>query len=146
MSTSSLRPSSLGFVLLLSLSGVSCGSIPTAKYDTFEFPAKFAFVSPATRPFQPLGWVRSKVNYQSLDPGREETTLCKNFYNKAIRQLVDIAKEKGADAVVEVKSVVFLENGRREAYTTPECSDDGFEGQILVQGIAVKWKKISDPP
>ena len=52
-----------------------------------------------------------------------------------------MARHQGADAVVDIKSVVFLENGKQETYSTPECSDDGFEGQILLQGVAIKWKK-----
>ncbi len=141
MNTSNLR----GFAIALISLNTACGSIPQAKYESFEFPSNLAFVNKINRPFQSLGWVRAKVNFQSLDPNHEELALCRNYYHKAIRQLVDMAKKKGADAVVEVKSIVFLEDGRREAYPTPECSDDGFEGQILVQGIAVQWQKENDP-
>ena len=138
MNTSNLK-------VQLALAGAAllsgCGTVPQAKYETFEFPSSSAFVKKVERPFKSLGWVKSKVNFQSLDPGHEENTLCNNYYNKAVRELVETAREKGADAVIEVKSVVFLEDGRREVYATPECSDDGFEGQILLQGIAVQWKK-----
>lgn len=121
--------------------------MPTQRFEIFEFPNQFAFAqaSSVKRPFEPLGWVRSKVNFQSLDVTRDEAILCRNYYNKAVKQLVDTAKQKGADAVVDIKSVVFLEDGRRELYSTPECSDDGFEGQILVQGVAIKWKKEPEP-
>ena len=122
------------------LGWVGCSSVPAPKYEQYAFPKKAAFIKKSDRPHENLGWVRAKVNYQSLDPGREEGSLCQNYYNKAVKQLVDFAKEKGGDAVVEIKSVVFLEDGRREEYTTPDCSDDGFEGQILLQGLAVKWK------
>jgi hypothetical protein len=33
-----------------------------------------------------------------------------------------------------------VDDGKSETYKTPECSDDGGEGQILTQGVAVKWK------
>ncbi len=86
-----------------------------------------------------------------MDPGSETIeegisegkTLCANYYNKAVNSLVEAARRKGADAVIDVKSVVFLEDGRKEEYQTPECADDGMEGQILTQGIAVKWKAAS---
>ncbi len=135
------RSIALLFLLPFSLMTAGCGSIPQSKYEAFHFPSNQAYITKVSRPFKPLGWVHSKVNFQSLDPNREEAALCKNYYNKAIGELVDIAKDKGADAVIDVKSVVFLEDGRRETYPTPECSDDGFEGQILVQGIAVQWER-----
>jgi hypothetical protein len=119
-----------------------CGSIPQASYESFEFPSHSAYTKKIDRPFQSLGWVRSKVNFQSLDANREEASLCKNYYNKSVRELVETAKTKGADAVINIQSIVFLEDGRKEAYITPECSDDGFEGQILTQGLAVKWEKV----
>jgi hypothetical protein len=110
------------------------------KHDKFRYP-KEAYVEVPKRAFTPMGMVRSKVNFTSLDPNHLEVAeLCKNYYNKAVAELVKIAKGKGADAVIEVKSVTFLEDGRVETYKTPECSDDGGEGQILAQGVAVKWK------
>lgn len=138
-----MNPRHLGWALSCTLLG--CGTIPEARYESFEFPNKNAFITAVKRPFQPLGWVKAKVNFQSFDPNREESALCKNYYNKAVRQLVQAALSKGADAVVDVKSVVFLEDGRQETYPTAECSDDGFEGQILLQGVAVKWKKEQKP-
>ena len=51
-----------------------------------------------------------------------------------------MAKKQGGDAVIDLKSVVYLEDGRREMYPSAECSDDGIEGQVLCQGIAIKWK------
>lgn len=118
---------------------VGCSTLPDPHHKEYSFPSQ-AFVGDVKRPYKALGLVRSRVNFQSLDPSREESDLCKNYYGKAVRQLLEIAKGKGADAVIDVKSVVFLEDGHHELYSTPECSDDGMEGQILTQGIAVKWK------
>jgi hypothetical protein len=118
-----------------------CATVPEPKFDKFSYPKGYAFVGDVQRPYTALGPVRSKVDYGSLDPSREEKMLCHNYYNKSVRELVRFAKKQGADAVINVESVVFLEDGRRETYKTPECSDDGSEGQILTQGIAVKWKK-----
>lgn len=123
--------------LLAAASG--CATIPEPKFHQYTFP-KNAYVGDVQRPYTILGPVRSKVDYQTLDPNHEEKDLCHNYYNKAVRDLVKYAKKQGADAVVDVKSVVFLVDGRTESYPTPECSDDGGDGQVLTQGVAVKWK------
>jgi hypothetical protein len=120
----------------------ACTTLPKPKHDKFRYP-KDAYVETPKRAYVPVGTVRSKVNFTSLDPNHEETELCKNYYNKAVAELVKFAHAKGADAVIDVKSVVFLEDGRVETYKTPECSDDGGEGQILAQGTAIRWKPES---
>jgi hypothetical protein len=127
-------------VVLVTVAG--CATLPTPKHKDYSFPEEKAFFGNVKRPYETLGLVRSKVNFQTLDPNREETELCRNYFNKAVRDLVEFSKKKGGDAVIDVKSVVFLEDGRHELYSTPECSDDGMEGQILAQGIAVKWKIV----
>jgi hypothetical protein len=118
--------------------------VPEPQHKSYHFPKGKAFVEGVKRPYKVLGVVRAKVNFPTLDPMREEVDLCKNYYFKAVKDLVSSADEQEADAVVDVRSVVFLADGRREVYPTPECSDDGLEGQILVQGLAVKWEKIPD--
>ncbi len=118
--------------------------MPEPQHKSYHFPKGKAFVEGVKRPYKVLGVVRAKVNFPTLDPMREEVDLCKNYYFKAVKDLVSSADEQEADAVVDVRSVVFLADGRREVYPTPECSDDGLEGQILVQGLAVKWEKIPD--
>jgi hypothetical protein len=123
---------------------VRCSTLPTPKYQDYSFPSGEAFFGDAKQAYQPLGLVRAKVNYQSLDPGREEGDLCKNYFNKAVQDLVKMAHEKGGDAVIDVKSVVFFESGENQLFPTPECSDDGFEGQVLAQGIAIQWKKLRE--
>jgi len=117
----------------------ACSSLPNPKHKEYEFPQETAFFGDVKRPYQTLGLVRAKVNYQTLDPNREESELCRNYFNKSVRDLVKFSKDKGGDAVIKVQAVVFLQNGKSELYTTPECADDGFEGQVLTQGIAIKW-------
>ncbi len=128
---------------LLSLIGVvgivACSTLPSTSKKVYSFPKEAAFIGNVKRSYKTLGLVRAKVNYPSLDPAREEAELCQNYFNKAARDLIHMAKEKGGDAVIDLKSVVFLEDGRQETYSTPECSDDGMEGQVLAQAIAVKW-------
>jgi hypothetical protein len=113
--------------------------MPKPQFTRFHFP-KDAYIEPVKRPYTVIGTVRSKVNFTSLDAARDENELCKNYYNKAVADLVKYAKAKQGDAVIDVRSVVFLETLQAEMYKTPECSDDGGEGQILAQGTAVKWK------
>ena len=120
---------------------VGCSSMPTPEHKSYRYPTGKAFVEAVKRPYRVIGMVRAKVNFPTLDPMHEESDLCKNYYFKAVKDLVSSASEKEADAVLEVRSVVFLADGRKEVYSTPECSDDGLEGQILVQGLAVQWEK-----
>ncbi len=124
-----------------------CTTLPSHRHKTYVFPYKEAFIHhpSAAQPYKTLGLVRSKVNFSSLDPNREESELCQNYYYKSVRDLVSFSKDKGGDAVIEVKSVVFLEDGRHETYSTPECADDGIESQILTQGIAIKWLPKKPP-
>ncbi len=129
----------LGVAVTWAMILVSCSTLPERKVEKFKFP-KNAYLNDTRRPYTVLGPVRSKVDYTSLDDAHEENQLCNNYFNKAVRDLIKYAKIQGGDAVIDVSSVVFLEDGRRETYKTPECSDDGGEGQILTQGIAVKWK------
>lgn len=107
----------------------------------YAFP-KEAFIGEPDRPYEALGLVRTRVNFPSLDPRHDESQLCANYFNKAARDLLNRAREQGGDAVIDIKSVVFLIDGRSEVHPTPECSDDGAEGQVLAQGIAVKWKQV----
>jgi hypothetical protein len=135
-------PSTL-LLLLLSACVCSCTSLPAPKHKEYSFPRKVAFLEEElTRPHKVIGTVRARQDFATLDPNREEESLCKNYYNKAVRELARQAHEKGADAVKGVRSVVFFENGKSELHKSPECSDEGDEGQVLVQGSAIKW----DPP
>lgn len=123
---------------------VSCATLPTPPFRTYAFPKEKAFLSSQEKPsraYEVLGVVRSKVHYPSLDPLREESFLCQNAFHRSVQQLLEYAQKKGGDAVIQVESVVFLKDGSQERYPTAECADDGAEGQVLTQGIAVRWKK-----
>lgn len=131
------RVPALVFLLL----AAGCASRPAViQHPVFSFPKESAFTDDVTRPYEVLGQVRARVDFPSLDSNREIEDLCKNYFHKGVRQLVKFAREKGGDAVIGVRSIVFLEDGRREEYPRAECSDDGAEGQLLAQGIAVRWK------
>lgn len=127
----------------------SCSSLPEPKFTRYEFPAKSVFIDDVTPPrkYETLGLVRTRVNYNTLNPDREEADLCRNAYNKAARDLLRIARRDAkGDAVIEVRSVVFFLDGTTKLYKTPECSDDGGEGQILLQGIAIRWPVVTPSP
>lgn len=126
--------------VMIGVGSLACTSMPEVHHKSYTFPKDKAFVGDVKRPYEKLGMVRAEVNFQSLDFSREEDDLCRNYYNKAVRDLVKLAEEKGAQAVIDVKSIVFYQDFRSQVYSTPECSDDGGEGQALVQGVAVVWK------
>jgi hypothetical protein len=138
----SARDSVIAVVVLVMASSWfgGCTSMPAIKHRSFTFPEKVAFVGDVERPYTVLGPVRSKVEFPSLDPLHEEGILCRNYYNQAVRKLARYAQKAGGDAVIDVRSVVFLADGRSETHPTPECSDDGESAQVLTSGIAVKWK------
>jgi hypothetical protein len=133
----------IGFLIgvFLSYSLIACSSLPSDNFKEYSFPTEHAFIGDVKRPYAAMGTVRAKVNYTSLDPSHEDSELCANYFNKAVRDMVHMAEEKGAQAVIDVKSVVFYEGGQREYYSKPECSDDGIEGQVLTEAIAIKWKE-----
>jgi hypothetical protein len=89
-----------------------------------------------------MGVVRATREYPTLHiemtPELEEA-YCKKAFSEAANQLLQSAKANGADAVADVHSVVFLADGRRESFDRPECTDDGEEGDVLVQGVAIQW-------
>lgn len=140
----SRRYSKFWVVILVSLLN-GCASLPEPKHDTFHFPKGKAYIEIPKRPYTVVGQVRSKVDYSAIEFQNWDnlrsgvSKLCVNYYNKAAKDLVKLAEDKGADAVIKVRSIVFLEDGRREEFSTPECAEDGQEGQILLQGLAVKW-------
>ena len=145
--------------LVASLVGLACGSgcvttMPTPSHDWTKFPKGQAFIGkpppegnpPVAREYKIVGTVRASVDFPTLDPVHEEQTLCQNYYNKAVRKLIDYAKENGGEAVIEVKSVTLSADGRMELHDTPECADEGGEGQVLVRGMAIKWLPKPEKP
>lgn len=128
-----------------------CASLPEPEYTKHEFPKKGVYVDlppeehQAGRKFEVLGIVKTKVNYGSMNPDKDEHELCRNYYNKAARDLLKRARrEAKGDAVIEVRSVVFFMDGLSKEYKTPECSDDGSEGQILLSGKVIRYSR-SEP-
>ena len=70
---------------------------------------------------------------------REFQRRCKLAFRGAAEKVLQIAREHGGDAVVKMRSVVFLADGRKEYLPSAECADDGDEGEALVEGMAVRW-------
>ena len=140
------------FLILSFVSLVSCVSVPDrANHPQYAFPEKGVYLELPTgalenRPYKTLGWVRAKSDWPTLDQDSYSQTLCKNYFNKASASLYKEAKKVGADAVVQVRSVVFTLDGKAEDHSTPECSDDGAVGEVLVRGIAIKFKPLEEKP
>jgi len=122
----------------------ACSSLPAPKQNRYSFPKASVYLGGMDHPYTVLGRVRTKVDFTSLDPNFEEDALCRNYFNKAANDLLERAKKNGGDAVIDMKSVVFLEDGRQQSFSTPQCADDGEEGQVLAQGIVIKWKNEAD--
>lgn len=134
------------FNFLFLFFSTACATLPSASFEKYEFPKGEAFVTTLpTRKFERVGQVRSqKVQYSTIgiEEDEENNTLCKNYFNKAVKQLVEYAKKKGADAVIEVKSVTQLMDGKIELHASPECYEDGVaEGQVITVGVAIKYIK-----
>jgi len=122
-----------------SLAVYGCSSMPQPKFEKYSFPKEDTFTGKPKKPFKVLGMVKSRVNFTTLDPNRDEQALCANYFNRAAELLLEYAKDAGGDAVADVRSVTFMMDGRSELYPRAECSDDGGEGQVLAQGVAIKW-------
>jgi len=121
---------------------------PVSTVPEQVMPASVYFGSPQ-RKYEVLGSVRASKTYPTLSQeltDEQEARLCKRAFFEAARELLKNARENGGDAVVDVHSVIFLADGRRETYDRPECTDDGDEGEALVQGIAVKWSVPAAAP
>jgi len=125
----------------------ACTSLPTPKVSRYAFPKDGVYLGEPDRPYEVLGIVRSQATWPTLLlPDSNEEALCRNHYNKAVKDLLKRARAAGGDAVASIKSVVFLATGKREEYTTPECSDDGESGEILLEGVAVRFKRPEPSP
>jgi len=132
-----------GAVAACVLGLVGCASLPQADLKRFEWPRDVYLGSPpAEREYEVLGQVRTKVDYPTLTAEHDDRKLCKNYFNKAAQDLLKRAQKAGGNGVVDVKSVVFLANGRTETYPRAECVDEGDEGQVAATGIAVRWKPL----
>jgi len=130
------------------LAGMGCSTLPAPKFKKYTFPEASVFVDgQPDRRFKVVGPVRVRVNFSSMDPEREEQELCRNYYNKGANDLFKRAKrDLHADAVIDVRSVVYFMDGKSKHYPTPECADDGNEGQILMEGKAIRYLPKPKPP
>lgn len=135
-------------VMLLLALDAGCASVSNGqkfeKVKRYVFPKSKAFVGNVERPYTIVGTIRTKVTYNSLNPLYDEQTLCVNFYNKGVHDLVMQAKKVGAEAVIKVQTVTYTPDGKFEVHQTPECTDDGEESEVLLEGVAVNWG--SAPP
>lgn len=128
----------------------ACASVPErTKHPHYLFPEKSVYLElpsglEESRPYKVLGWVKAKADWPTLDQDGYSQSLCRNYFNKASASLLKEAKKAGADAVIQVRSVVFTLDGRTEEHATPECSDDGAVGEVLVRGIAIKFKPLDE--
>lgn len=135
--------SKIALLALVAFAGSSCSStqtIPTPK-DTkiYGFPERTAFLTKPDRPYKVLGSVKAREEFLTLNMDGEELVACKNFFNKAVRQMVRDAKKAGGDAVVDVKSNVLHFDGTWASFPRAECADDGQEGQVLTSGVVIQW-------
>ena len=128
----------------------SCAtSLPEERHSNHSFPEKLVYVETPIgefkdRPFEVLGWVRTRAHFPTMEQDPNNPTLCRNYYNKAAGDLLKEAKKAKGDAVIKVRSVVILLDGKFEEHVTPECADDGAEGEILLKGVAIKWKPLPE--
>jgi hypothetical protein len=117
-----------------------CASLPDSQYQKIPFPKKHAHLS-ETPPFpaEILGVVRAKISFPTTDPEHELEELCLSAFNQGAHDLIKKAKKtyKTATDVIGIQSIVFFLDGTKKAYPQAECSDDGNEGQVLMQGQAI---------
>jgi len=110
------------------------------KHKHYDFPKNAYLGEPVPpRPYQKLGLVKSRSEYLLIQADDDESALCKNYFNETVDKLVDLAKDQGGDAVIQVRSVVYLMSGKSDTFPRAECSEENGEGQNLAMGIAIKW-------
>jgi hypothetical protein len=118
--------------------------MPEEHHEHHQFPASRVYIEDPTGraegwPYKVMGWVRSKASFPTMEQAVNDPNLCRNYYNKAAKLLLKEAEKVKADAVIKVRSIVFMIDGKAEEHPTPECSDDGAEGEVLLRGIAIKF-------
>jgi hypothetical protein len=124
----------------------SCSSAPTGKKSAEAqrpLPAGVTFDDGGGRPYQKVGTVRAWQEFKTeLDESfddKEFQRRCRQAFREAAAKVLKIAQEHGGEAVIQVRSVVFLADGRKEYLPSAECADDGDAGEALVEGMAVRW-------
>ncbi|NDD90764.1 hypothetical protein EBZ37_01580, partial [bacterium] len=117
----------LAFVFCLALS--ACASAPKSNSQPEDWVLRptpeGVFMGKPERAFKTVGTVRTWQGFPtSLDDSFTETEFnrrCRKAFYEASGKLLGIAREHGAEAVVEVNSVVFLADGRKEYHPKAEC-------------------------
>lgn len=120
--------------------------MPEAHVRKYEWPKGDAFLEAPKRPYERVGLVKTRVDYPTLTDKYDESYLCKNYFNKAALDLVKRARDAGGDAVMEVRSVILQLDGKFQTFSQAECVDEGAEGQVLAQGVAIRWKPEVEEP
>ncbi len=133
-----------------------CSSAPSGKKGTEAprpLPAGVSFDEGGGRPYQKVGTVRAWHEFKTeLDESfddKEFQRRCRQAFREAAAKVLKIAQEHGGEAVIQLRSVVFLADGRKEFLPRAECADDGDEGEALVEGMAVRWRgpaPVEKPP
>lgn len=132
----------LGWGFLVFGLGSGCSSIPEAEFTPQEMPKEVFVDAPTGKVVGTrLGILKTKVNFSTFSSQYDESLLCKNAFKKAAKQLWKMAEKLNAEAVIDFRSVTFYLDGKHETHKTAECSDDGGDGQVLVQGQAIRWQK-----
>jgi hypothetical protein len=123
-----------------------CSSTPAGKKSTEvqrALPVGVSFDEGGGRPYQKVGTVRAWQEFKTeLDESfndKEFQRRCRLAFREAATKVLKIAQEHGGEAVIQIRSVVFLADGRKEFLPSAECADDGDAGEALVEGIAVRW-------
>jgi hypothetical protein len=141
-------------VCFVILSACATPQMPVEHHEHHSFPATRVYVEEPTGraegwPYKVMGWVRSKASFPTMEQAVNDPNLCTSYYNKAAKMLLKEAAKVKADAVIKVRSIVFMIDGKAEEHIGPECSDDGAEGEVLLRGIAIKFlpkKKLQATP
>lgn len=128
------------------MASAACSSLPKRppqKEGPIQVLPGNVFFSEPTRSYQVLGTARSWHEFKtSLDEtfdDQEFSRRCYQAFFKASEKVLAIARANGGEAVAQIRSVVFLADGRKEYYPRPECVDDGEEGEALVEGQVIRW-------
>ncbi len=127
-------------VLLALVFCSACSSLPTVTHKKYPFPEKAHIGVPKNLPpYEKLGLVKARATFETMELDSDPDARCRNYFNKAVKDLVRIAAENKGDAVIDVRSVTFLMDGKTETYPRPECVDEGDVGEVYVQGISIRF-------
>jgi len=117
-----------------------CSSLPTVTHKKYAFPENaYIGVPKDLKAHEKVGLVKARATFETMELDSDPEQRCRNYFNKAVKDLVKLAQDNKADAVVDVRSVTFLMDGKSETYPKAECVDEGDVGEVYVQGIAIRY-------